>query len=76
MSEAAAEKAAEEYVKLLSYGKGQESYYKAAFIAGAEWGKQEERYMAEQRGRIDAMLDEIAIERVKAEILAGEKEGK
>lgn len=47
-----------------------------AFLAGAEWGREQERYMAEQRGRIDAMLEEIAIERVKAAILAGEKEGK
>lgn len=47
-----------------------------AFLAGAEWGRQEERYLAEQRSRIDATLDEITIERVKAEIAAGEAKSK
>lgn len=47
-----------------------------AFLAGAEWGKQWERYCAEQRSRIDGMLDEITIERVKVEIAAGETESK
>lgn len=77
----AAEKAALEHLAGhkelgLEYG---DSAHIGIFLAGAKWGRQEERYMPEQRSRIDGMLDEVVMESLKeaiAEVEAERKEEK